>query len=163
MEKKCTKCGGVKPATDYYLSYKTETARASQCKICSSDGAKKWRNENRKRVNELALKRYHSDPKKQRANSLKYFYGLTLSDFNSLAEKQGNQCAICREILILNVDHCHKTGKIRGLLCQHCNRGLGGFKDSIEKLTAAISYLTVNQMDEPKSGVDETVDSPHSS
>lgn len=56
---------------------------------------------------------------------------------------QSNRCAICNELFKTKaaLDHCHKTGKIRGVLCINCNSGLGFFKDNIPILKAAISYL----------------------
>jgi hypothetical protein len=73
-------------------------------------------------------------------------HGLTMEDFNQFLEDQDGVCAICHEFNggradRLNIDHCHTTGKVRGLLCHKCNRGIGLFKDSVENLQSAISYL----------------------
>jgi hypothetical protein len=79
-------------------------------------------------------------------------YGLTLETYTALYEQQGCACAICKQPLKLrntqedrtlntHVDHCHTTGKVRGLLCSGCNLGLGHFKDDHERLTSAIAYL----------------------
>lgn len=76
----------------------------------------------------------------------KLAYGITREEFNKLIELQNNKCAIC---LVdkptgkgdWHIDHDHITGKIRGLLCHHCNTGLGLFKDNVELLTKAQSYL----------------------
>ena len=57
---------------------------------------------------------------------------------------QDGKCAICsnpQENRRLAVDHCHKTGKVRGLLCQGCNTGIGGLKDDTERIKKAIDYL----------------------
>jgi hypothetical protein len=83
---------------------------------------------------------------------IKTRYGLDVEAFNKLAEGQGWQCAICRCDLKIHkgtscrdktvaVDHCHKTGAVRGLLCICCNTGLGSFGDNIKHLEAAINYL----------------------
>jgi hypothetical protein len=76
---------------------------------------------------------------------LRYLFGITLDDYNKLKENQNYKCAICgnerSEKKDFHVDHCHSTGKIRGLLCSNCNTGLGQFKDNIELLNKAISYL----------------------
>lgn len=75
-------------------------------------------------------------------------YGITRDDYNKLLDEQEGKCAICSTTEIgrkghthFHVDHCHTTGKVRGLLCDLCNRGLGYFKDSEETLTKAASYL----------------------
>jgi len=76
-------------------------------------------------------------------------YGLTLEEFLSLANLQGGRCAICRrlpqeargDVRRLAVDHDHQTNAVRGLLCNHCNAGLGAFGDDILRLQAAIDYL----------------------
>lgn len=74
-------------------------------------------------------------------------YGITPEIFDSTLAKQGNKCAICGSDSPANnrgwhVDHCHKTGRFRGLLCVPCNLGLGHFKDSLEILESAKQYLT---------------------
>lgn len=77
---------------------------------------------------------------------LKIRFGITLNEYNNLLEKQNNQCAICfihqGDIKKkFAVDHNHETGKIRGLLCHHCNVGLGHFRDNVDFLQSAILYL----------------------
>lgn len=77
-------------------------------------------------------------------------YGLTIDSANDLLESQGGKCKICSlEISFSSekcknkacIDHCHKTGKIRGLLCNNCNSGIGYLQDSPEILEIAINYL----------------------
>jgi hypothetical protein len=81
--------------------------------------------------------------KSRRKYALKKKYNITLEEYNSMAHSQENKCAICGDISgKLCVDHDHKTGEVRGLLCTNCNTSLGKFKDSIEILKNAISYLT---------------------
>jgi len=75
---------------------------------------------------------------------LKSKYGITLTENNVLLQKQNNKCKICLvefSNVTPNVDHCHTTNKIRGLLCRACNTGLGQFKDNTKLLTKAINYL----------------------
>ena len=71
----------------------------------------------------------------------KRYAGLSLRDVAAMSEKQNHRCAICNDETGLNVDHDHDTGVIRGLLCSPCNRGLGFFRDSPDRLQAAIAYL----------------------
>lgn len=81
---------------------------------------------------------------------LKRHFGLSKMQYDELAEAQSHRCAICQKEegaiirgknLRLAVDHCHTTGKVRGLLCSSCNRALGAFQDSPDVLRRAILYL----------------------
>lgn len=79
----------------------------------------------------------------QRNDQLKRLYGITLDEYNKMLAHQGGCCAICMETASsrLHVDHCHSTGKVRGLLCSKCNTGLGAYRDNTELLKAAVDYL----------------------
>ena len=77
-------------------------------------------------------------------------YGLTPEDYGSMQFQQRGLCAICcqpeqrvryGQALRLSVDHCHNSGRVRGLLCHACNTSLGGFKDSLALLRDAQQYL----------------------
>lgn len=100
--------------------------------IPSEDKAKRqreWRAKNRLRAKGYELKRR---------------LGITLDEYTKLAEKQGGVCIICGkkdDAFSLAVDHNEKTGKIRGLLCSLCNRGLGFFRDDPNLLSRAVDYL----------------------
>jgi len=90
----------------------------------------------------------HKDNKARDWNHLKRNYNLTKEDYEKLLLKQNNQCAICKneksqtsKTEWLFVDHCHETGKIRGLLCNQCNIGIGSFKDNISLMENAIKYI----------------------
>ena len=104
---------------------------------------------NKKRKNARNRNRYKQNGGKvDRNRKLIYKYGITYDDYMTLKREQNNECLICKinenELTkILNVDHCHKTGKVRGLLCSNCNRALGYFKDNINNLKGAIKYLMV--------------------
>jgi hypothetical protein len=81
-----------------------------------------------------------------KAEKVKSRYGLTTSDVESLLAKQDNRCVICKLKLVKKaIDHCHSTGKVRGILCNYCNVGLGQFFDSVERLQGAIAYLTTHK------------------
>ena len=67
--------------------------------------------------------------------------GLTPEQIQSIREAQHNLCAICESPDPTDLDHCHKTGSVRWLLCKHCNRGLGAFRDNPEWLEKAASML----------------------
>ena len=82
-----------------------------------------------------------------RDHHLRHTYGLSYDDFLGMLERQNGKCAICgRELVIINretdVDHCHRTGAIRGLLCHPCNLGLGHVeKDEGKWLKSALAYI----------------------
>lgn len=74
-------------------------------------------------------------------------YGITVEQYNQMFVDQNGLCKICKNPKgsnekNLSIDHCHTTGKVRGLLCNKCNAGLGFFKDDISILTEAIKYLS---------------------
>lgn len=85
-----------------------------------------------------------------RESHLRRMFGLTLDDYDAMLKAQDGVCAICKEqetctrngvVKHLAVDHDHKTGKVRGLLCQHCNQLFGHARESVAILRAAIAYL----------------------
>lgn len=86
----------------------------------------------------------------RRNNDFKKKFGISLVDYNNMQEAQNGLCAICSNpetfslkgtVHSLAVDHCHKTGNIRGLLCRMCNQMLGLAKDDVSILTNAVKYL----------------------
>jgi hypothetical protein len=84
---------------------------------------------------------------KNRRTGLLRKYGLTEDDYSLMLASQNYACAICKSTdpndrwNRFHVDHCHKSGKVRGLLCTQCNTGLGKFYDNIDSLSEAIRYL----------------------
>jgi hypothetical protein len=82
-------------------------------------------------------------PDKQRIYLRKCLYGITDDVYNETVKQQKGVCAICKKSSekSLQVDHCHNTGKIRGLLCGKCNRGLGMFGDNISGIRNVLNYL----------------------
>ena len=87
-----------------------------------------------------------ANPQVIKGNKLRSKYGIELEDYNDMFVLQNGKCAICGKHQTelkkaLHIDHCHSTGKIRGLLCGNCNRGIGMLNDDIENLKCAILYL----------------------
>lgn len=123
--KKCTKCKSKKPLTDFYSSVNTKDNLHSWCKPCFRENT--------------------------RNDYLKRSFGIEIADYEAMLSMQDYGCAICgkKDDTLLRsgvykrlcVDHNHKTGKLRGILCENCNRGIGLFKDSQELLENAINYL----------------------
>lgn len=111
---------------------------------------KKYREENPGKIAIYTTKR-RADPLKRerdarnRKNSAyKNNYGITLNEALDMLAKQGNACALCKISLnekSMNVDHCHKDGHVRGILCGKCNRAIGQLGDTIEAVSRALAYL----------------------
>lgn len=81
---------------------------------------------------------------RQKKAQIKREYGLTLDEYDQILSLQHNKCAICPRICEnreFGVDHCHKTGKVRGLLCKNCNTGIGMLSDNIDKIKSSLVYL----------------------
>jgi Fe2+ transport system protein FeoA len=100
--------------------------------------------ENREKVNSLARRVYKNNPeigKKARVRRRFREYGITEEQRIDMIRKSAGHCTICKEPAPLVIDHCHGSGKVRGLLCNKCNTALGMFKDSTEILSSAIEYL----------------------
>lgn len=100
----------------------------------------------------LLTSEYEKSPRCKMSRSEYYYYKtykLNINDVDKLKQKYNYKCAIClsseNELKRkLHIDHCHKTGKIRGVLCDNCNKSLGSMKDSITILQNAIKYLKDN-------------------
>jgi Autographiviridae endonuclease VII len=99
------------------------------------------------RERELVRKRRHRAAHKEELSdyNLRRRYGICLADYQALLARQGGRCATCRRKpkpkCSLQVDHCHKTGQVRGLLCNRCNTMLGMGDDDPRRLRAGIAYL----------------------
>ncbi|MFC5834657.1 endonuclease domain-containing protein [Nonomuraea insulae] len=140
--KECTRCGETKPLTEFYKAAgKPEGKVMSRCKACEAERARKWVKDNPEHARET-----------RRRYALFKTYGLMPDAYWRLLQKQGGVCAICgqgepnepgraRSMFYLAVDHCHKTGEVRGLLCRKCNSAIGLLNDDPELLIRAISYL----------------------
>lgn len=112
-----------------------------ECKVCNAANARDRRSKNPDRFNQAARRWKKANPDKVKDTVLRYMYGITLEDFKRMETSQGGKCAICLSHRKLFVDHCHKTGRVRGLLCPRCNAYLGTVNDSVDALYRAIKYL----------------------
>jgi hypothetical protein len=158
MEKKtCIKCGDEKTIDQFPLtSYKKQDgtrATRTECKTCFNRKRDERRKRNgisdtrRKAQSDKSTKYYQTREEKRRDRDLKSKYGIGLNEYNHMLVQQNYGCKICglshteTRTGVLDVDHCHTTGLVRGLLCTDCNNGLGRFKDNTEILRRAINYL----------------------
>lgn len=119
---KCKKCGGEHEQTS------REICRNSAPRSCDKFKPFNW----------TGLEREDVIIRRQ--------YGISMQEFDELLQMQNNSCAICNKSIEalrrrMNIDHCHDTNKVRGILCTGCNTGLGHLGDNIEGLEKAIQYL----------------------
>lgn len=134
-----------KPITDFYERH-IRLKKSNCCKKCWKEAINSWRNKDRVKNKEKYNARNRSwrkrNPDKVKTQFLKDLYGITLKEYNQRIIKQNGKCLICHKKSKLHIDHNHKTNKIRGLLCERCNPGLGFFNDDVNILKSAINYLT---------------------
>jgi len=115
---------------------------------------RRYKATHKEEINESRRRSYATDPeyrarciashaKGRRANSLKFRYGISLREYELRLALQNGACAICRKKPkgLLCVDHCHLTGKVRGLLCSKCNSALGFYGDDPKLAQAGADYL----------------------
>jgi hypothetical protein len=121
----------------------TDAGKASQKR-----GHDKSRTEEGRKKRAAQAKKYYASPKGQIRDRIENLraYGLTPDQHDEMLANQAWCCAICgikaeASYKGLHIDHNHETGKVRGLLCMHCNQGLGKFGDSPERLELAAKYL----------------------
>lgn len=133
----CTTCRERKTPSEFGRNLKRPDGLRTSCKVC---------------VNLKSRDATLTNPDRRRstqwASWLWKQYKLTIGEYTALWERQSGKCQICYRELGMGtgkhaVDHCHSTGFVRGILCHHCNAGLGLFQDSAELLLAAAHYLKV--------------------
>lgn len=122
----CVDCGTVKPVADFPRNRSDSTGYATYCKPCHNT-----------RTRETKERLYGGD----REYHLRRRYGIGQQEFDELLAEQGGVCAICGGADPQHVDHDHRTGWVRGILCFNCNGGLGQFRDDQARLAGAITYL----------------------
>ena len=138
--KACQKIARMKYLDDMKLNGKFEEYRLKK------SGYSKTKEAVKKRFNYYETERYRKSLEKYQ---LKSKYGVTREWFDKQLKAQDGCCAICGKHYTeqkrrFAIDHCHKTGKVRKLLCSKCNTGLGQFNDSVEILEQALNYLKEN-------------------
>ena len=135
--KTCKTCGQTKPLDDFYKVNKKSKYHVGTCKVCT-----------------IKKQQDNYDPLKKRNENLKRNYGITLEEYLTRLAEQNYQCKVCGttdpggrqsgrggSADTMVVDHCHETGRVRGLLCHRCNRCLGLLSDEVTVLRNMIKYL----------------------
>lgn len=128
----CTRHDGWAPIENFSKRAASKDGLSNVCKDCDRDY-------HRRHYKKASSKIVH------RRSKLKLNYNITIDQFNEMYVEQGGACAICLEVgHKLVVDHNHKTGEVRRLLCAGCNHGIGRFKDDPELCMRAARYLEVH-------------------
>lgn len=159
----CTKCKFEKDVSNFKKHRQRKNGLYEQCREC----VREYRSRPEVKAQSLAAqrKRYQRPHVKEMArirslefrktdigkrcvinSNLRITYGISINEYDALFTTQKGCCAICEKHQVeltrrLHVDHDHKTGKIRGLLCHYCNTSLGGFKEDSAMMKKAIEYL----------------------
>ena len=167
--KRCSNCKKIKNLDKFHTSKIEKGGYIYSCKICRNKRSKQHREANKDKISKQ--KKQHREDlyieglcsngdgnklitKRNCANCLEKYmkrqYGINFKQYHILIQKQNNKCAICKIKINISmisrgkgmcIDHDHKTGNIRGILCSVCNRGLGHFRDNPKLLNFAITYL----------------------
>lgn len=111
-----------------------------QCRPCY---AVVWRQGHLAHISAQKRAAYRRDPERFIAAMKKSLYGITREEYDAMVARQEGKCLVCLQELY--IDHDHATGKIRGLLCNRCNAGLGFLGDDVERVRAAARYLETGQ------------------
>ncbi len=137
--KQCIKCKKIKPTEGFYPNRSVKSGLQSWCKECHKLRTREWR---KLKFKKLGITQTDFNRQKR--------FGVTPSQYKAMIITQNNVCAICGleetaqqngKTRPLSVDHCHESKNVRGLLCGKCNTGLGSFRDNLDLLASAASYL----------------------
>ena len=132
--RKCRVCTKVMPIGEFRLVRQQGRTpfRQTKCRKCECEFSKAY------------ARRNHVYRDKQATSSRKHWYDITDDAYDAILQAQGGVCAICEEAptgKLLALDHCHTSGRVRGLLCSRCNLALGHFGDSLSLLVRAAAYI----------------------
>ena len=139
MDKTCYVCGETKELTlGFSKNKQRKDGYDNRCKTCRT----RIETERMANLSDEQREAYRATWRKKNFRNKYRKYGLTFEEYEAMYKEVTGICRLCKthhEFLV--VDHDHDTGRVRGLLCNHCNLGLGHFRDSIHSLQSAIDYL----------------------
>jgi hypothetical protein len=158
--KTCSKCKEKKPLSEFRPEMCRGGRLGSHCKKCHAQYARDWYFKHREEIlpraeryrkehlegNRISSKKWQDKNRSTaHARYIKNTYGITVAIYNSMIESQRGVCRICGSVphagKRLNIDHAHRTGAIRGLLCHSCNSAIGMLRDDPNIADAAADYL----------------------
>jgi len=147
--KECNKCKIKKETTQFFKATNSKDGLYSICKECKTKKTLKWREKNKEKYNQAAREWRKKQPaEKWYARNLQRYYKIDLETYYKMLISQNYKCSCCgkahnpeKKNGRLHVDHCHKTSKVRALLCSNCNNLLGHAKESLEILENMKNYI----------------------
>lgn len=146
--KVCRLCGESKSLTDFGSRPANRDGRDGTCLACAAARRRADRAAHPERHRENDRRYYARNKRKVQDYNLKKLYGLTIEQYEAMLVEQGGVCALCRKPPSgranggrLHVDHDHETGRVRRLLCYHCNNALGHFRDDPDLMRRAADYI----------------------
>ncbi|MEU3980040.1 endonuclease VII domain-containing protein [Streptomyces sp. NPDC026672] len=116
--KLCRACGEVKPHSEWHRNATASDGLSTRCKACRAE--------------------------RGRQDHLKRQYGITVAERDAMIASQMGLCVICLQAPAVHVDHCHNTGRVRGVLCFNCNSAIGKLRDDPDVGRRAVAYLEGN-------------------
>lgn len=142
-------CGGCKEwkfLEDFHKNKARPDGLATECKECVTVRTALWYRNNTDKCKLKALNWNRDNPQRRRAIRIRSRYSISIEDYNELLLTQDGGCAICgktpeEENGSLSIDHDHRNGKVRGLLCRECNAAIGKLKDDPALVERALLYL----------------------
>ena len=148
--KTCSRCSETKELSEFYDSKRNVEGKQPRCKSCAMAYQHAWRGKNRDVLNLRMRERHTKERTKRINNNRKCRYGVSSEAYAEMMSSQDFGCGICGlpETLVrggvvqsLAIDHCHVSGKVRGLLCAKCNQALGLLAHDPHVLFKAIDYI----------------------
>lgn len=133
----CSKCRQEKSTTDFYRDRNRPSGLTSQCRVCSRERSRKNYHANPDKHKAMHREWVARNPDRIAFHRAKHAFGISREEYDALK----SVCTICGSRDYLAIDHSHQSGRIRGRLCQSCNKGLGFFRDNPALLLRASDYI----------------------
>ena len=148
--KRCTICKETKPEGQFHRNKNYHDGRSRICMACAINLRKEYARKNLPKLNEKQKERYRKNPERYADYERRSHYGMEPGEYARMLAAQDGRCAICgtdnpAPRRNFAVDHCHETGRVRGLLCGKCNTGIGQLQHSKDIILRAIEYLSSHE------------------
>lgn len=145
--KRCPKCETIKDVAAFGANRANRDGLQTYCRVCAVETVMQSRQKDPTSHRESSKRWKQENPEQAHDMHLRRTYGVEYGTYAAMLEKQGGKCAVCEAAepggnsKNFHMDHCHDTGKVRGLLCTSCNNGIGRFNHDPELLREAAAYL----------------------